>query len=264
MNIVPQTLAIEVGDAINRFINENDRFRNWNDPEVQTVVRMIEKLQKVDAREAFVRFGTLAAICGNVDEVFEYFDRALRLPGELETKHEFFVSLANTGLYSKAQEVGNWLLDPKRGFFPKVWQRAISLGKILEVWNRLPEARRTYPDLSQIDFSTVDNAVVVMSTHGLSDQDIGSVLDLLGEVQRAHRIMFSGTLASILRVMRPPEDPTYLYFTIPLEAGVDEIHAMNRALATLVVERLPEGVFPQGMVASFGKASLTKELLAAA
>lgn len=263
MITVPQTLATEVGDALNALLRESDRFRNWNDAEVQAVVRTIEKLQKVDAREAFVRFGSLAAICGNVDDMFAYYDKALRLPGEAETKHEFWSSLGNAGLYSKAQEISSWLLDPKRGFFPKVWQRAVCLGKILEVWNHLPDAKRTYPDLSQVDFSTVENAVAVMGAHRLSDQDIGSLLDLVGEIQRAHRIMFSGTLASILRVMRPPEDPAYLYFTIPLDASVDEIHAMNRELARLVVERLPEGAFPQGMVASFAKA-YPIELLAAA
>jgi hypothetical protein len=251
---LPQTLATEVGDAVNALIHESDRFRNWNDAEVRTVVRTIEKLQKVDAREAFVRFGAIAAICGNVDDVFAYYDKALRLPGEAETKHEFCASLGNAGLYSKAQEICSWLLDPKRGFFPKVWQRAVGLGKVLEVWNRLSDAKRTYPDLSQVDFSTVENAVAIMGAHGLSDQDIVSVLDLMGEIQRAHRIMFSGALVSILKVMRPPEDPPYLYFTIPLDAGVGEIHAMNRELARLVVERLPEGAFPQGMVASFAKA----------
>jgi len=263
MIIVPQTLATEVGDALNALIKESDRFRNWDDAKVQTVFRAIEKLQKVEAREAFVRFGALAAICGNVDDMVAYYHKALLLPGEVGTKHEFWVSLANAGLYSKAQEIGSWLLDPRRGFFPKVWQQAVSLGKVLEVWNRLSDARRTYPDLSQVDFSTVENAVAVMGAHGLSDQDIGSVLDLMGEIQRAHRIMFSGGLVSILRVMRPPEDPAYLYFAMPLDASVDEIHAMNRELARLVVERLPEGAFPQGMVAAFAKAYLI-ELRAAA
>jgi hypothetical protein len=260
---VPQTVATETADALNALVSESDRFRNRNDAKVQTLVRTIEKLQKVDARAAFANLGFLAAICGNVDDVLEYFTKALRLPGEAETKHEFWVSLLNAGLYAKAQEVGSWLLDPKKGFFPKVWQRAVGLGQVLEVWNRLSDAKKTYPDLSQIDFSTVESAVAMMGAHRLSDQDIGSVLDLMGEIQRAHRIMFSGELVSILRVMRPPEDPAYLYFTIPLDAGVDEIHAMNRELARLVVERIPEGAFPQGMVASFAKAHPV-ELLAAA
>jgi hypothetical protein len=263
MIIVPQTLASETVEALNALINESDRFRDWNASEIQTLVRAIEKLQKVDAREAFVRLGALAAICGNVEGVLEYFRKALLLPGAPATKHEFWASLVNAGLYGKAQEIGSWLLDPKRGFFPKVWQLAVSSGQVLDVWNRLPDAKKTYPDLSQIDFSAIENAVAVMGTNGLSDQDIVSVLDLLGEIQRAHRIMFSGRLVSILKVIRPPEDPAYLYLTMPLDASVDEIHAMNRELARLVVERLPEGAFPQGMVAAFAKAYLT-ELRAAA
>ena len=250
---VPQTLATEAVEALNALIRESDRFRDWNAPEIQALVRALEKLQKVDAREAFVRLGSIAAICGDVDGLFEYYKKALLLPGELETKHEFWVSMGNAGLYSKAQEIGSWLLDPKRGFFQQVWQRVVAMGQVLEVWDRLSDAKKTYPELSQFDFSSVENAVVLMRANGLSDQDIVSVLELMGEIQRAHRIMYSGGLVSILRVMRPPDDPAYLYFTIPLNASVGEIHAMNRELANLVVKRLPEGAFPQGMAASFAK-----------
>jgi hypothetical protein len=260
---LPQTIATETADALNALIGESDRLRDWNAAEIQTLVRRLEKLQKVNAKEAFVLLGYLAAICGKIDDVFDYFNKALRLPGEPETKHEFWVSLSNAGLYSKAQEIGSWLLDPKRGFYPEDWQRAVSLGQVLEVWSRLSDAKKTYPDLSQVDFSTVESAAAIMGAHGLSDQHIVSVLDLMGEIQRAHRIMFSGKLVSILKVMRPPDDPAYLYFTMPLDASVDEIHAMNRELARLVVERLPEGAFPPGIVASFAKAHPV-ELLAAA
>jgi len=260
---VPQTLSAETAGALNALISESDRFKDWNSAEIQTLVRAVEKLQKVDAREAFVRFGALAAICGDVDGVFEYYKKALLLPDVLETKHEFWTSLLNAGLYGKAQEIGSWLLDAKRGFFQKVWQQAVAAGQVLEVWNRLSDAKRTYPELSELDFSSVENAVAVMRAHGLTDSDIGSVLDLMGEIQRAHSIMFSGVFVSILRVMRPPEDPPYIYFTIQLDASVDEIHALNRELARLVVERLPEGSYPQGMVASFAKA-YSVELRAAA
>jgi hypothetical protein len=75
--------------------------------------------------------------------------------------------------------------------------------------------------------------------------------------------MFAGQLVSILKVIRPPEDPAYLYFAMQLDASFDEIHAMNRELARLVVEKLPAGAFPQGMVATFSKAYPT-ELRAAA
>ncbi len=260
---LPQAIASETVDSLNALLMESDRFRNWNDAEAQTLIRAIEKLQKVDAREAFVRFGGLAAICGNVGDVLAYYEKALRLPGEPETKQEFWTSLGNAGLYGKAQEIGSWLLDPKRGFFPRVWKMAVGKGQVREVWERLSDAKRTYPELSQVDFSTVENAAGLMESLGLSDQDVISVLDLMGEIQRAHGIMYSGKLVTILRVMRPPDDPPYLYFAMPLDTSVVEIHAMNRELARLVVERLPAGAFPQGMAASFTKTE-TSALRAAA
>jgi hypothetical protein len=253
MNNVPQTLVTEAVDALNSLIKESDRFRDWNAPEIQILVRKLEKLQKVDAREAFVRLGALAAICGNVDDVFAYLNKALLLPGELETRPEFWVSLGNAALYGKAHAIGSWLLEPRRGFFPKIWQRAVNMGHVAEVWDRLSDAKKTFPELSQVDFSIVESAAAVMRANGLSDQNIESVLDVMGEVQRAHRIMFAGQGGARLRVMCPPDDPAYLYFAIPIDAGVEEIHGMNRELARLVVEELPDGVFPQGMVATFAK-----------
>jgi hypothetical protein len=263
MSEIPKTLASEIGDALNALIHESDKCRDWNAPEIQTLVRASEKLQKIDARQAFVHLGSLAAICGEVDRLFEYFRKALLLPGEAETKHEYWTMQANAGLYGSAKEIGSWLLDPKKGFFPKAWERAVARGQILEVWGRLPDAKRTFHDLSNVDFTMLRDAVAVMEERGLRDQDIISVLGLMGETQRAHRIMFSGQLGTIVKVMRPPEDPPYLYITIPLDTSVSEIHAMNRELARLVVEKLPDGAFPQGLIASFTKAHPV-ELLAAA
>jgi len=263
VNKVPKTLGGEVTDGINALLHETDKLRDGTAPEIQNLFERIRQLQKVDAQQAFLRFGALAAICGNVDDVFEYYRKALLLPGEPDTKHEFWVSMGNAGLYGKAQEIGTWLLDPRRGFFPKIWEQAVSIGQVLAVWNRLQEAKRTYPDLSGIDFSLVERAAAVMRERELSDEKIGAILNLMGEIQRAHRIMYAGRLASLLKVLRPPEEPPYLYFAMPLDLGVSEIHAMNRELARLVVEKAPAGTFPQGMVASFTKAQPV-ELRAAA
>lgn len=261
MNKIPQTLGEEVAAGLSALIEESDRFRDWNSPEIQSLRFSIERLQKVDAREAFIRFGWLAAICGELSALSEYYKKALLLPDQATTKHEFWISMANAGLYREAREIGSWLLDPKRGFFPKAWERAVSLGQLLEVWDRLPDAKRTYPNLSEVDFSQLERAVLVMRERGLNDQDVLSIFSLVGEVQRAHRIMFAGDMPSILKVMRPPEDPPYLYFAMPVDANVREIHAMNRELARLVIER--HGAFPTGMVASFTK-SPRVELRAAA
>jgi hypothetical protein len=251
---VPQTTSNEAAEAVNALIRESDRFRDWNAVEVQVLVRTMQKLQKVNATEAFIRLGSLSAITGDVDGVRDYYKKALYLSGAAEMKREFWASLGNIGLYSEAREIGSSLLDPKKGFFSKIWRLAVSMGQVLEVWDRLPEARKIYPDLAEVDFSPVERAVAVMQGRGLTDQAIVSVLDLMGETQRAHRIMFSGTLVSNLKVMCPPEDPAYLYLTMPLGASIDEVHAMNRELTGLVVRRLPEGAFPQGIVAAFAKA----------
>jgi hypothetical protein len=237
-----QTIADETTDALNALVQESDRFRDWDTIEVRAFVRELETLKKVDARRAFVLFGSFAAICGKVDEVSEYFSKALRLTNDLHTRGEFWKSFVNVGLYGKAHEIGIWLLDPNRGFFPSFWQMAVSAGQLRATWNRLSDAKKTYPEeLSQADFSMLESAIAVLDAHGLSDHDVASVFDLMGEIQRTHRIMFAGQFASKLRVMRPPDDEPYLYFTIPLNASISEIHTMNRELAKLIVERLPAG-----------------------
>jgi hypothetical protein len=119
----------------------------------------------------------------------------------------------------------------------------------------LPAAKKTYPELAQLDFSTLESAVRIMDAEGLTDEAITAVFDLMGEIQREHRIMFSGeTVFAHLKVLRPPEGSPYLYFTVPLNIGVAEVHTMNRKLASLLVERLPYGTYPSGMTSSFTKA----------
>lgn len=260
---IPQTIANETVEGFNALLREGDGFRKWNAPEIQALRKQVGMLQKVDAREAFVRFGEIAAISGEVDLVLEYFHKALQHPDKPKTNHDFWGALSNVGMYGKAHELGNWLLDPRRGFFQKIWQRAVAMGQVRAVWDRLHDAKKTFPELSQSNFSEVEEAAELMSANKINDSDISCVLDLMGEIQRTHGIMFSGDFVTTLRIMRPPEDPKYLYFSLSLKSDVVEIHAMNRELAKLVVEKLPEGAFPRGVVASFVKAN-PLELRAAA
>jgi hypothetical protein len=131
------------------------------------------------------------------------------------------------------------------------------------VWNRLSDAKKTFPELSDVDFSGLDAIAGVMQDREIADSDIVSILDLMGRIQHEHRIMYSGSLVLTVRVVRPPEDPPYLYVTLPLKVDFDEMHAMNRKLAKLVVAGMPGGALPQGIVASFVIDSLV-EMRAAA
>lgn len=251
---VPKTVSNEVISAINALIYESDKFRDWNSPKIQAINDAIGQLQKVDARAAFVARGHLAAICGMLEDVDTFFRKALLHPDQASTKHEYWVALANVGLYSKASELGSWLLDSKRGFFGEVWERAASFGQILAVLDHLSEARKTYrEELAKEDFSSIELAAKLMRINGLQDHDVIFFLDLMGEVQRAHGMMFSGEFVAQLRVMTPPEESAYIYFTVGAEAGAVEVRAMNRELARLIVEKAPEGAFPKGLVTTFEK-----------
>ena len=172
--------------------------------------------------------------------------------------------MSNAGLYGKAHELGKWLLNPpSRGFFPRHWKRAACFGQILEVSNLIADAKKTYLDLIKEDFSLVENVAAVMLARGLSDKDLAAVFDLMGEIQLNHGIMFAGYFGSSLKVVRPPDDPPYIYLTIPLDESAEFVHSMNRDLTKLIVEKMPNGTFPQGLVMSFAKAESVKLLEAA-
>ena len=80
MTRAPQTIASEVAAGLNALMRKTDRFRDWSDPEVQAVVREAEKLKKAEPREAYVLLGGIAAICGLVDETFDYYAKAFSQP----------------------------------------------------------------------------------------------------------------------------------------------------------------------------------------
>ncbi len=256
MNPVPETLAAEIQESLNQLLFQSEKFRDWESPEIQTIIDSLQKLKKIDARMAYCQLGTLSAICARVDDLFDYYSKAAHLPDLQSTNSDFYLSFCNAGLYGKAHELGSWLLSPKRGFFPKFWNRVASFGQILEVSKLLPDAKRTYPDLAAGDFAVVVDAASVMSLRGFDDDKIFVLLDLMGEVQRKHGTMFAGDVGFSIRVMRPPEDEPYLYLTIPVNESMDYVHAMNRDLTRLIVERLPDGIYPPGLVMSFAKARL--------
>ena len=254
MNTHPQTIAKDIAQGINALIAESDRFRDENSPEVRLLSASIEKLQKVDARLAFISRGALAAVCGNVAEVLTCFQKAILLPEVEFTKHEFWATFGNVGLYGKASELGSWLLEPRRNFFPSSWQRAFSFGQILEVSERLPLAMKAYPELARNDYTLLNEVAAMMHSGHLNDHVLISILDLMGEIQRAHGVMFAGQDAAHAKVIAPPDDPPYLYLSMQIDADVVEIHAMNRELGRAIVERYPFGAFPEGLVAAFTKA----------
>lgn len=262
MKKLPQTIGQEVVEQLNELICKSDRFRDWDSREIQLLRHRIRELQKVDARDAFVSFGALAALCGRVDDVREYLRKALNLPDHESTKGEFWASFCNVGLYREAQELGAWLLDPRRGFFTKIWKECIGIGLIRTVAAFHSDAMRLYgEELAHCDFSLLKQAVAVMQERDLHDGDVGAALELAGEVQRAHKIMFAGELAAAVKAIRPPEDLPYLYFPVQLDAPIEEIHTMNRELARLIAEKM--GAYPSGLVVSFAKA-LPVEMRAAA
>ncbi len=266
MSGIPQTIGLDISKGINELIRSSDRFRDWNSPEILALRDDCDKLQKIEAARAFIHRGALAAICGEVEQIFTFFKKALDHPDPVTTKFEFWTSLSNVGMYKSAAELGSWLLVPRRGKFLQVWERAISLGYLRETAVGLIEAQKMFrEELASVDFSLLNNSLKVMDERSLQDADIISVFDLMGEVQRAHRIMFAGDFfVTKFRVMRPPEDLPYLFFSLPIDAGVEEVHQMNRELLKLVVERLPGGAFPGGIVTSFAKAVRNIELPAAA
>lgn len=260
---VPVTLETQISEGINVLISESDGMRNRDESAIVALHSEISKLQKVNAREAFVRFGSLAALCGDVEGTLANFKKALMLPDQENTNNEYWTSLINIGLFAKAKEIGVWLLEPRRGFFLNLWRRALFTGLLLETWRLLPEAKKVFPELANEDFSQLASTVDVMKKCGLKDQDVISVLDLMGEIQRAHRIMFHGKLASQIKVMHPPEDSAYLYLVVPVDVASEELRNMNRELAHAVVTSLEQGRFPQGISAAFAKAFPVQARIAA-
>lgn len=261
MSQVPQTLGEEITDEINAYINQGDRFQDWDSPSVVALRTRIEKLQKVNAREAFVSFGSLAAICGYVEGVRDFYRKAMYLPDKDATNAEFYTSFGNVGLYGEAQDIGIRLLDVQRQMYTKIWKKAVSLGLIQTVLSQLPYAKRNWPELNEVDFGPVERVGAVMREHDVSDKQIGAILDLMGEVQRAHRTMFAGKTVGEFKVISPPEEPQYVFMSVSIDASVPDVHAMNRDLARLVVERM--GAFPSGLVGTFTKAIPTEVRAAA-
>jgi hypothetical protein len=258
----PATTAKELTERLNALIRTHD-FWNISDTFVAELLHEAEKLQRADARESFVLRGSVYAMCGDVEQTLHWYDKALKHPDVLATRCAMWISFGNLGLFKLAHEHGSWLLDAKRAMFANAWSRALTMGHVLETRDRLADNLRTFPELARVDFSLVHEAAEVMQIHGLTDAQLVSVLDLAGEIFREERTGFASALHDWLKIIRPPEDPPYLHFGVPVNVSPTKVAEMNKTLSRRVVERLPNGVFPPGVVVSFTKPKQAKALLAA-
>ena len=259
----PQTTTIAIQTAIAALIKVSDRFRDWNSDQIIALRDEIEKLHKVDAPTAFNQIGSLAAICGRPDDLAEFYRKARLHPDKLGTNENFWYAFSNAGRYMEAHSVGSQLLHPRHGYFPQIWRRAASRGHLQEVVKLWPVAKKTYRDLDDDDLAPLQREAAFMTTVGLTDQDVLRVLELMGEVQREHRIMFGGHYPLCFQLHdADSEGPAYLFGKMEIDAEVTEVQAMNRRLAKLVVERL--GAFPDGLVLAFRKKLQAEQLPIAA
>jgi hypothetical protein len=250
----PETLARDITDGINRLLQQSDEFRSIDSPQVLALLEQIEKFSDIDPAEALVRRAAISAICGRAEDLPSLYARALDLSAGGDVRHEFWVNFCNVADYRRAAEVGAWLLDPKNGFFPSVWKQALALGQIRLVASHLMKAQNMFrTKLADEDFSVLGQATKAMQSHALTDQAVIDVLDIAGQIQRAHGIMYSG-IGPSLNVMAPPDEPAYLSVHIPVDVQTTKVHQMNRDLGRAIVERLPARKFPEGLVVSFRQA----------
>ena len=260
MTPIPETIAKAVSESILALFNESDRFHDWDSPEITAIRDEITKLQKVDAQAAFKNFGSVAALCGRKEDLRQFFRKSCLLPDRRSNEFSFWLNFANAGEYAEAREIGSKLLQPKLGFFPRLWEKAVARGQIREVVDLWPVAKRTFLDLDDKDLDPVRKIDEVLRTWGITDADLIAILEILGAVQQSHRIMFSGARPLNFDVMEgDPDGPAYVYATMFIDAPIEEVQIMNRKVANAVAEKL--GAFPSGLVMAFRKARARERLL---
>ena len=151
------------------------------------------------------------------------------------------------GYFSNAQSIFKVAGSPELGQFTSRLQFGMICGALKQVSIFIAQAQSMRIELDEKCVSVALAARSVYEKTTTTDDQTGSLLDLAGEVMRAHRLFPIGNSPRVAAIDH--SELTTIFMELIVNAPIEEIGAMNFELAQLVAHRLP--VVPQAVTVMF-------------
>jgi hypothetical protein len=190
--------ADDVVTRINLLLATVTHYLPAQDPIIAELIGDARKSIPVNAAAAHSAWACACQLAGDVEEAVYHIDNALKL----ESGNEFLLAnqtsiLVNLGFMSKAQVAYARAAAPERGQMTHVWNMGYVCGAFQSMREILKKAEAMKIDVGGLDIDTAIRAASLMDQLGVRDSDVAKILDVVGEVLRAHRLFYLGATPKI-------------------------------------------------------------------
>ncbi|CUK12217.1 Uncharacterised protein [Achromobacter sp. 2789STDY5608615] len=245
----PRTIALDLSDRIQGLIGRSDRYLGRDNFEARQLLRDCDRLQQASAFDGAICRMYLAEAYGDADEVRQLARQARAVLPEHASEADFQLAqvLVSLGYFSEAQAIYAQVGSPERGHMSNRFDLGMVCGSIEKLHEFVNQAKAMSIALHDGAVSAALGAYAVYQKTSTTDRQAGELLDLAGEVLRAHKLLSPPSSPTVSAIDHSELKTMLVQFVV--RAPVEEIGAMNFELAELVARRLD--VVPAGVAVVF-------------
>ena len=196
--IQPVTKSNELIEEINEFLESARAYRTEDEFWFRQKKREAEKLLKVSPIEGHNVLGNLYGTAGDLGGVVRHFDMATKIENLPILWGNRAGIISNLGYFSDAQDAYAIAAAPEQGYF----SNHLSLGLLVGAFHKIVElsaiALRMNSTFDREKFDIARRAAMLMDEFSVTDRDLGTILDVAGEILREERMFFMGNMPNIL------------------------------------------------------------------
>lgn len=249
----PQTIASDLCLRVNQLIARSDRYLGRDNFEARLLLRDCEKLQQANTFDGTIARIYMAEAYGDAEEARRCASQARAAAPGLASEADFQLaqSLVGLGYFSEAQAIYARVATPELGQLTNRLNLGMVSGSIEQVFRFLEQARSMNIELDEDSVMSASGAYAVYQKTSTTDSQAGELLDLAGEVLRAHRLFPLNGSPKVSAIDH--RELRTLLMELMVRAPAEEVGAMNFELADLVARRLE--VVPAGIAVVFSGAA---------
>ncbi len=236
---IPATIANEVNQRLSHLVTSARGFFPADDFSVRRLAGELDKLMHVDAVNAYLFKSGLAQLIGDEKAMRRYLDCAGKLSSDPAVQRQAAGSLINLGFFSEAQPQFIKASDPRRGQYSIGIVLGICCGAFSATVTLMEQADKLNIETPNGIRATAMKAHSILASEGITDEHVGQILDVAGDIMREQGLFYQGLEPSILPV-DDAELGRCVYFTFLLAASAERVVEMQYDLTCRLVDRFHE------------------------
>lgn len=237
---IPATIADDIQQRLNPYLLAGGGYYSPDDWRVRVLLRDVQNLIRADAKIGYLAEARVFQLCGEVGRVKQSLEKSRKLAHDIDYEYAAVTCLINLGLFSEAQKHYEIATDPKNGQFTKGFVSGFACGALNKMWEFTEQAKSMKLDLSNLPIEKVSRIRQTLSDASLSDERIGQILDVAGEVMRDNHTLYVNETPDVDVADKPWASPQCVYLTFRLKDSASNVAKMYEDLSDRLCARFPD------------------------